>query len=73
MNDWITPKEIAKGFEEFPPIPINTQNVARSKGFLQYLKIGVNVYYKSEWIKDYINRNIRPLSNQTKELPNASN
>jgi len=59
MLIWITPKEIAKGIEGLPKIPINTQNVIRSKKMITYSKVGRKIVYKREWIEDYLERNIR--------------
>jgi hypothetical protein len=59
MSNWITPKEVEKGIMDIPPIPINTQNIARSKRQLEYLKIGNRVYYKYEDLKKFIESNIR--------------
>lgn len=58
MENLLTPKEVAEGIENLVPIPINTQNVARSKRKLQYLKIGNKVYYTREWIEDFIKASI---------------
>jgi len=59
MNNWITPKEVANGIKDLPPIPINTQNIARSKRQLQYLKIGNRVYYTYQDLKNFVEANIR--------------
>jgi hypothetical protein len=59
MNNWITPKEVANGIKDLPPIPINTQNIARSKRQLQYLKIGNRVYYTYQDLKIFVEANIR--------------
>ncbi len=59
MNNWITPKELSKGIEDLPAIPITTQNNLRAKRKLTYSKIGTKVVYKKEWILDYLNSNIR--------------
>ncbi len=59
MSNWITPKEVEKGIMDIPPIPINTQNIARSKRKLEYLKIGNRVYYKYEDLKKFLEANIR--------------
>lgn len=56
---WITTKELASGIFSFPQIPIVTQNNLRTKKRIQYTKIGRDVYYKKEWIEDYLNSNIR--------------
>jgi len=61
MSNWITPKEVEKGIMDIPPISINTQNIARSKRQLQYLKIGNKVYYKYEDLKDFVESNIRKV------------
>jgi len=61
MSNWITPKEVEKGIMDIPPISINTQNIARSKRQLQYLKIGNKVYYKYEDLKDFVVSNIRKV------------
>lgn len=58
---WITTKELANGIFNFPQIPIVTQNNLRAKKRIQYTKIGRNVFYKKEWIDEYINSNIRPI------------
>lgn len=57
---WITTKELANGIFNFPQIPIVTQNNLRAKKKIKYTKIGRDVYYKKEWIEEYINSNIRP-------------
>ena len=59
MLNWITPKELEKGIMDIPPIPINTQNIARSKRQLEYLKIGNRVYYKYEDLKKFLEANTR--------------
>lgn len=60
METLLSAHEVSQGVFGLPPIPINTQNVLRSKKRIQYTKIGRNVYYKREWIEEYINSNIRP-------------
>lgn len=60
MEQWISTKDLDLGLNNLPKISIITQNNLRAKRKLQYTKIGKNVYYKREWIEDYINSNIRP-------------
>lgn len=67
---WITTNELANGIFNFPRIPIVTQNNLRAKKKIQYTKIGKNVFYKKEWIEEYINSNIRPV--QTEKDAHAS-
>lgn len=64
METLLSALEISQGVFGLPPIPINTQNVLRSKKRVQYTKIGRNVYYKKEWIEEYINSNIRPVKTE---------
>lgn len=61
MEQWISTKDLNLGLNNLPKISIITQNNLRTKRKLQYTKIGKNVYYKKEWIEDYINSNIRPV------------
>jgi len=62
MDEWITPDDLknatnaAKGL---PKIPINTQNILRSKKLITYTKTGRNVIYKRVWIEEYLEKNIR--------------
>jgi len=70
MFTWITTKELADGIDNFPKIPIITQNNLRTKKKIQYTKIGRNVYYKKEWIEDYLNSNIRPATAKTSQEDN---
>jgi hypothetical protein len=64
MSNWITTKELAGGIFGFPQIPIVTQNNLRAKKRIQYTKIGRDVFYKKEWIEDYLNSNIRPAKTE---------
>ena len=59
MSEWITPKDLSQGTEDLPPIPINTQNFLRSQKKIQYTKVGRSVFYKKEWILEYLNKNMR--------------
>ena len=72
MQEWILPEDIAKGIFNLPPISINTQNSLRAKKKIQYTKIGRNVYYKREWIEEYINSNIRLVHANNQEDAHAS-
>ena len=62
MSIWITPKDLANAENEakgLPKIPINTQNILRSKKLITYTKTGRHVIYKREWIEEYLERNIK--------------
>lgn len=59
MKNWISTKELANGVDNLPKVSTVTQNNLRTKKKIQYTKIGRNVYYKKEWIEDYLNSNIR--------------
>jgi len=62
MSNWITPEDLKNSLNEaigLPSIPINTQNVLRSKKKITYSKVGRNVVYKREWIEEYMEKNIR--------------
>ncbi len=59
MSNWITPKDLSRGIDDLPPIPINTQNYLRSQKKIQYTKVGRSVLYKKEWIEEYLERNMR--------------
>lgn len=62
MSIWITPKDLENSMNEangLPKIPINTQNILRSKKLITYTKTGRNVIYKREWIEEYLENNTR--------------
>ena len=62
MSKWITPIDLANSENTaigLPKIPINTQNVLRSKKLITYTKTGRKVIYKREWIEEYLESNIR--------------
>jgi len=62
MNVWITPIDLANGengAKDLPKIPINTQNILRSKKLITYTKTGRHVVYKREWIEKYLENNKR--------------
>ncbi len=62
MSVWITPKDLANAENEakgLPKIPINTQNILRSKKLITYTKTGRHVVYKREWIETYLENNKR--------------
>ncbi len=58
--------DISKGLDGLPKIPINTQNILRSKKLITYSKIGKNVVYKREWIEEYLENNIREAKPKAK-------
>ncbi len=62
MSKWITPKDLENGTNEamgLPEIPINTQNILRSKKLITYTKTGRKVVYKRKWIEEYLDSNTR--------------
>lgn len=56
---WLTTFDLLKGYNGYPPISLQTQNNLRKNKKIQYMKIGRNIFYKKEWIENYINSNIR--------------
>jgi ribosomal protein S1 len=51
MKDYYTIEETEKGIEGFLPIPKITQANYRKQGLLHYIKVGRQIYYKTEHIK----------------------
>jgi hypothetical protein len=62
---WLTTNDLALlGFNGYPSISLQTQNNLRRSGKIKYIKLGRSVYYKHEWIEEYINSNIRPVKTE---------
>lgn len=59
MNQYYSNKNIEKGVDGLPEISKVTLRNMRKDG-LKYIKIGRSIFYKKEWIEDYLNGNIRP-------------
>ena len=51
MHDYYTIEETEKGIDEFLPIPKRTQANYRKQGLLQFLKVGRQIYYRSEHLR----------------------
>lgn len=60
-ESWATTKDLLNGYMGYPQISLQTQSNLRRDGKIQYVKLGRNVFYKKEWIEEYINSNIRPV------------
>lgn len=61
MNEiLITPEMWENGFNGLYKISKTSQNYLRHNKKITYTKILRKIYYKREWIEDYINNNIRP-------------
>jgi len=54
MTDYYTINETEKGIEGFLPIPKRTQANYRKQGLLQFLKIGKQIYYRSEHLQNLL-------------------
>jgi len=52
MKDYYTINETEKGIDGFLPIPRSTQANYRKKGLLQFLKVGRQIYYRSEHLEN---------------------
>lgn len=72
MNNWSTTNDLLQGYKGYPPISLQTQNNLRRSGKIKYIKLGRNIYYKQEWIEEYINSNIRPAHANNQESAHAS-
>lgn len=57
---WLTTFDLLKGYNGYPSISLQTQSNLRMNGKIKYIKLGRSVYYKKEWLEDYINSQIRP-------------
>lgn len=64
MENWSTTNDLLQGYKGYPPISLQTQNNLRRSGKIKYMKLGRSVYYKQEWIDEYINSNIRPIKTE---------
>jgi len=56
---WYSTEDLENGINGMPKISKITQNNIRKNRLIQFTKTGRNVYYKKEWIEDYLNGNIR--------------
>jgi len=54
MKDYFTIVETEKGIKGFLPIPKRTQANYRKQGLLQFLKIGKQIYYRSEHLQNLL-------------------
>ena len=52
MKDYYTIDETEKGIDGFLPIPKRTQANYRKQGLLQFLKVGRQIYYRSEHLEN---------------------
>ncbi|MFA5502424.1 MAG: hypothetical protein WC253_07295 [Sulfurovaceae bacterium] len=66
-NHLITPEMLSQGIDGLCKISKTSQTYLRNSKKLTYTKILRNVYYKREWIEDYINSNIRPAKTSKDE------
>lgn len=64
MENWSTTNDLLQGYKGYPSISLQTQNNLRRSGKIKYIKLGRNIYYKQEWIEEYINSNTRPLKSE---------
>jgi len=51
MKEYFTIDETEKGIEGFLPIPKITQANYRKQGLLHYIKVGRQIYYKTEHLR----------------------
>lgn len=63
-----TSEEVEKGIDGIQSISQVTLKNLRTKRKLQYTKIGTKVYYRKEWIEDYINSNIREAITKQEQI-----
>lgn len=56
MNGYFTIEETEKGIDGFLPIPKRTQANYRKQGLLQYLKVGRQIYYRSEHLNNLFSK-----------------
>lgn len=53
MRDYHTIDEIEKGIDGFLPIPKRTQSKYRKEGLLKFFKLGRQIYYRTEHLKEF--------------------
>lgn len=51
---WLQPKDLYKGTNFFPPLSYQKQVKLRKENEIKFIKIGGLVYYKKEWIEQYL-------------------
>lgn len=51
MKDYYTIEETEKGIDGFLPIPKTTQSKYRKEGLLVFIKVGRQIYYRNEHLK----------------------
>lgn len=62
---WLQPKDLYKGSDIFPPLSYQKQVELRKKNEIKFIKIGGLIYYKKQWIEEYLERNIRTVKDPT--------
>ncbi|HEO99660.1 MAG TPA: DNA-binding protein [Epsilonproteobacteria bacterium] len=64
MKDYYTIEETEKGINGFLPIPRTTQSKYRKDGLLVFIKVGRQIYYRTEHLKDLFIKLEQPAINK---------
>lgn len=57
---WISVSEL-ENHKYFPPMDKQLQQNLRSKNKIKYTRVGNKIFYKKEWIEDYLKSNTRDV------------
>lgn len=56
-SSYISKEDLADGYKDLPKVSLVTQRNLRANKKIRYTKVGRTIYYKYEWVKEYLEKN----------------